>query len=115
MMMPTKIHAWFLKYGIDPLIGWEVVEIATDLENPIKDEAELFQHMITYIHSMLESVVDDPTQQQLNYLLEHLIPLIRAVAPFLEPKQALDIQYASDCDTPLIESAVRVTLMAGAR
>jgi hypothetical protein len=71
--------------------------------------------MITYIRSMLESIVDDPTLQQLDYLLKHLIPLIRAVAPFLDSQQALDIQYASDCDTPLIESAVRVALMQGAK
>lgn len=111
MMLPTKIHAWFVQYGIDPMIGWEVVECATDDLNEIEDEAQLLDHCHTYIIAMLEPVVDEPTYVQLGYLQNHLVPLIRSLAPYFDHRRRSAIFAASvDADTEFISTAVRVAM-----
>jgi hypothetical protein len=108
-MLPTKIHAWFLQYNVDPMIGWEVVEIATDDLAEITDEPMLFDHCHTYIVSMLDSTIDEPDYDRLGFLQTHLIPLIRSLSPYFTSGQRADI-YNAAADTEFISTSVRVAL-----
>lgn len=109
MMYPTKIQQWFVQYGVDPLIGWEVVEIALDNEYLIPNEGVLLDHCHTYLMTMLEAVSDEPDLKNLQYFLKHLIPMMRALAPYFTTDQINDLM--ADRDTPMmIASCVRVTL-----
>lgn len=60
MMMPSSIHTYFVRIGLDPSLGWEILE--TGLENPcndVRDANHLRSLLASYTVIYIDMAWDD--------------------------------------------------------
>jgi hypothetical protein len=91
-MYASKIHAYFAQIGLDPVIGWEILE--TILENPTADVVDtkhlrriLADAIVTYTDMAHDD--EDASTEDSSFFLGYVLPLLRSTLPL-----TLHEQYA---------------------
>lgn len=103
MMYPAAIHQWFVQYDIDPLVGWEALEVAAPRwseggEMPmVEDGAELMSSMLDYIVGMIDIAADASDEPLATHsLITTVVPMALSLQPFLEWHNKQRILEAAD-------------------
>lgn len=114
-MYPTAIHAWFLQYGIDPIIGWEAIETAAEHPYDVENTVHLMNIQREYLFAMIDSTIDDPTRPATLAFLQHYVPMFLALAPYMDIEERDRFHtLATDADTEMIAAAI-FTILEGTR